>query len=69
MIDQEKILKYLNDRISALDKFIGEHRKRIMECAPNDSNTMRIHMESIGKLQARKNECETLIQTITSFKK
>ena len=65
MIDPEKIITYLTLRKEALDGFIDNHRKKIGELPDsNHSDSVRVHLESIGKLQARKNECETLVSMI-----
>ncbi len=64
MIDPELLVKYLNERKAALDVFINGHRERIKESTVIDSDQIRIHLECIGKLEARKSECDTLVTMI-----
>lgn len=69
MIDEEILLTFLKNRVAALDKFIAGHQEKIKACDPADSEKMRMHMESIGKLRARQNECESFKLTIQAIKK
>ena len=66
-IKKEDLVDHLKKRVSALEYFIAEQYKKIDALKLDETEKLGTHLESIGKIRARKEECEALILTVNKL--